>query len=103
MIKFLIFTLLCISCTKAIESNQRQVDLYKVVIDKYSVDTTILQNRITWWYDTVQYRQDIRQLLDTTKDIWSYHCPDLTKPAWVEHNYITRNGVKVQASKYPKN
>lgn len=101
IIKQIILLLLFVSCTKQeIGENKYQFDKYKVVYDKYSLDTSILYRRGIWWYNDSVYTDAMRLNLDTTKDNWFINCATLDT---LEHWYVLKNGKKIQPSKYPLN
>ena len=75
-------------------------DSYQCIVDKYTLDTTILIKRNIWWSDTLTSPFQ-KQKIDTLPDQWFIICTTYSVPSHLEHLYYTRNGKKINQTKYP--
>ena len=89
------------SCDRdEIIENKYNYDNYAVIVAKYSLDTQIHYRSFIWWKRDSIYLPSMKLSLDTTKDNWFVSC---STPDSLEQWYVTKNGNKIQPSKYPKN
>ena len=74
---------------------------YQLIRDWYTLDTFFV-NRAILWQDTMSRAKD-KLAIDTMPDKWYIMCASLQNPIHLEHWYYTRNGKKINFSKYPLN
>jgi len=104
--RFLIFILLCCivaslcSCSKVTDYSYLNTDrrtTYKMIVDWYPLDTSGTPKRYTQDLGELVPKEAIK--IDTASDLWFIDC---NMREVLQHLYYTKNGIKIQPSKYPK-
>lgn len=102
--KTLLLMLFLMSCSKEIiQENYYYFDNYKLIIDRYTTDTSELLLRTVWWCQDSVWKPEMKAMLDTMPDEWWLVCSTPAVPLHLDHCYYTKNDKKIQPSEYPKN
>jgi hypothetical protein len=92
------------ACSKAdliTRDPQPTTHKYQLILDWYTMDTAFVKRTI-WWQDTLSNPKE-RVKIDTLADMWWLMCATDRHPMHIEHWYYTRDGKKINQSKYPLN